>query len=182
MRIFASDRLAGLMTRLGMEEDVPIENSLVTRSIANAQRKVEGHNFDMRKQLLKFDDVANDQRKIIYAQRFELMSADNIQEEINIIREDAIGNLIDEFIPPQSMEELWDVEGLEKILAEDFKVQLPLRQWLEQENELDEELLRRRIQDAVQQHYAEREARFSPEIMRQVEKTVMLKSLDIHWK
>lgn len=182
MRIFASDRLAGLMTRLGMEEDVPIENTLVTRSIANAQRKVEGHNFDMRKQLLKFDDVANDQRKIIYAQRFELMSSDNIKQEIDIIREDAIAHLIDEFIPPQSMEELWDVAGLEAILAEDFKVQLPIKQWLEQENDLDEERLRQRIQDAVKQHYDEREARFTPEIMRQVEKTVMLKSVDIHWK
>jgi len=182
MRIFASDRLAGLMSRLGMEENVPIENSLVTRSIANAQRKVEGHNFDMRKQLLKFDDVANDQRKIIYSQRFDLMSADNIQEEISIIREDAIGHLIDDFIPPQSMEELWDVEGLEKILAEDFKIKLPLRQWLDQETELDEETLRQRIQDAVKAHYDAREQRFTSEIMRQVEKTVMLKSLDIHWK
>lgn len=182
MRIFASDRLAGLMSRLGMEENVPIENSLVTRSIANAQRKVEGHNFDMRKQLLKFDDVANDQRKIIYAQRFELMSADNIKEEISIIREDAIGHLIDDFIPPQSMEELWDVEGLEKILAEDFKIKLPLRQWLDQETELDEETLRQRIQDAVKEHYDAREQRFTSEVMRQVEKTVMLKSLDIHWK
>ncbi|MDQ2993746.1 MAG: preprotein translocase subunit SecA, partial [Pseudomonadota bacterium] len=149
MRIFASDRLAGLMSRLGMEEDVPIENTLVSRSIANAQRKVEGHNFDMRKQLLKFDDVANDQRKIIYAQRFELMSADNIKEEISVIREDAMGSLIDEFVPPQSMEELWDVEGLEKILEQDFKLQLPIRKWLAEEDDLHEEALKQRILDAV---------------------------------
>ncbi len=182
MRIFASDRLAGLMGRLGMDENTPIENALVTRSIANAQRKVEGHNFDIRKQLLKFDDVANDQRKVIYSQRYELMSADNIHEAITVIREDAISNLVDEFIPPGSMEEQWDVKGLEETLAQDFNVKVPIQKWLDSEDELHEETLKQRVQEAVSQHFEERLIRFTPEVMYQIEKTVMLRSLDSHWK
>ncbi len=182
MRIFASDRLASMMERLGMEEDTPIENALVSRSIANAQRKVEGHNFDIRKQLLKFDDVANDQRKVIYSQRFELMSADNIHEAIQHIREDAISNLIDEYIPPDSMEDMWDISGLESILLQDFSIKLPIKNWLDTEDDLHEQTLRQRIQDAVKQHLEEREKRFTPEVMYQIEKTVMLRTLDAHWK
>jgi preprotein translocase subunit SecA len=182
MRIFASDRLASLMGRLGMEADVPIENTLVSRSIANAQRKVEGHNFDIRKQLLKFDDVANDQRKVIYSQRYDLMSAENIHGAIEVIREDAIGHLIDEYIPPESMEDMWDTKGLEEVLAQDFGVQAPIREWLDSEDELHEEALKQRIQDLVKQHFEEREQRFTPDIMYQIEKTVMLRSLDSHWK
>lgn len=182
MRIFASDRLANLMGRLGMEEDTPIENALVSRSIANAQRKVEGHNFDIRKQLLKFDDVANDQRKVIYSQRFDLMSAENIHGAIEVIREDAIGHLVDEYIPPQSMEDTWDIQGLQDVLSQDFNVTVPIKAWLDSEDDLHEESLKQRIQDAVKAHFEEREQRFTPEIMYQIEKTVMLRSLDSHWK
>ncbi len=182
MRIFASDRLANMMERLGMEEDTPIENALVSRSIANAQRKVEGHNFDIRKQLLKFDDVANDQRKVIYSQRFDLMSADNIHDAIENIREDAIANLTDQFVPPESMEDMWDISGLENVLAQDFAVKLPIKSWLETEEDLHEESLRQRIQEAVKQHLEEREQRYTSEVIYQVEKTVMLRTLDAHWK
>jgi preprotein translocase subunit SecA len=182
MRIFASDRLATLMGRLGMEEDTPIENVLVSRSIANAQRKVEGHNFDIRKQLLKFDDVANDQRKVIYSQRFDLMSAENIHGAIEVIREDAISTLINEFIPPESMEDMWDVKGLEDVLTQDFNISVPIKKWLDTEDELHEEALKQRIQEAVKLHFEERETRFTPEVMYQIEKTVMLRSLDGHWK
>ncbi len=182
MRIFASDRLASMMERLGMEEDTPIENALVSRSIANAQRKVEGHNFDIRKQLLKFDDVANDQRKVIYSQRYDLMSADNIHEAIQNIREDAVANLIDEYIPPESMEDMWDISGLENVLAQDFNVKLPIKNWLDTEDDLHDQALRERIQQAVKQHLDEREQRFTSEVMYQIEKTVMLRTLDAHWK
>ncbi len=182
MRIFASDRLAGLMGRLGMDDDTPIENTLVSRSIANAQRKVEGHNFDIRKQLLKFDDVANDQRKVIYSQRFDLMCAENIHGAIEVIREDAIAHLVDDYIPPESMEDTWDVQGLQDVLSQDFNVSAPIKEWLDTDDELHEEALKQRIQGVVKKHFEEREERFTPEVMHQIEKTVMLRSMDTHWK
>jgi preprotein translocase subunit SecA len=182
MRIFASDRFGTIMRKLGMQEDQPIESPLVSKAIENAQRKVEGHNFDMRKQLLQYDDVASDQRKVIYQQRYELMAAHNIKDTIDALLDDSVITAINEFIPPQSLEEQWDVSGLEDRLAQDFGIKIPLQSWLEKEENLYEETLRERIVQEVQKYYASKEEQLGPLVLRQLEKSVMLQSLDSHWK
>ncbi len=182
MRIFASDRVAGLMKRLGMQEGEAIEHGLVSRAIENAQRKVEGHNFDMRKNLLEYDDVANDQRKEIYKIRDELMSTDDISETIEAIREDVLNAVIDTFVPPQSLEEQWDIPGLEESLEGEFGLKLPLRQWLEQDEELHEETLRKRILDEMLAAYKTKEEAVGTAVMRHMEKAVTLEILDSQWK
>lgn len=182
MRIFASDRVTAIMQKLGMEKGEAIEHAWVTKAIENAQRKVEGRNFDMRKQLLEFDDVANDQRKVIYEQRAELLVAEHIADTIRAISEEVITNVVHLFIPPESLEEQWDVDGLEHQLAQDFALSLPIKQWLEKDPELYEATLRERILDAFRKSYAEKEQRVGSEIMRQVEKSIMLQSLDNHWR
>jgi preprotein translocase subunit SecA len=181
MRIFASDRVKGLMQKLGMEAGEAIEHPWVTRAIENAQRKVEGHNFDIRKQLLDYDDVANDQRKVIYEQRNEIMATDDISETIKTIRVDVINGIINAFVPPQSLEEQWDVAGLEEAL-EQMGVPLPVSSWLEDDHDLHEEILRQRILEAVEAAYAEKEAQTGAEVMRHFEKAVMLQVLDSMWK
>lgn len=182
MRIFASDRMSNLMRRLGMKEDEVIENPLISRAIENAQRKVEGQNFDIRKQLLEFDDVANDQRKVIYQQRNELLQATNISDAIEAIRTDVLDQLITQHIPHESLEEQWDVEGLQQQLANEFAIHLDLRQWLDDSEVLDEKQLRQHILDAATAAYRAKEAQVSPEVMRQIEKTTMLQSLDTYWR
>ncbi len=182
MRIFASDRVAGLMQKLGMEEGEAIEHPWVTRAIENAQRKVEGRNFDIRKQLLEFDDVANDQRKAIYEQRNELMSAEDVSENIAGIRHDVVNDLISEYIPPQSLEEQWDIPGLMEALEGGLGLSLPIDRWLEEDDNLHEETLRQRIEDELLKAYAEKEAMITPEFMRRLEKQLMLQILDNHWK
>jgi len=182
MRIFASDRMAAFMGKLGMEEDVPIENALVSRSIASAQRKVEGHNFEIRKQLLQFDDVANDQRKVIYSQRRELMEAEDIGDTIKDIVGNVVNQVIDEYIPPESLPEQWDIEALEVALPREFNIQLDIKKWLEEDESLYEQPLRAKIIDAVKSTYEEKEQKLGKEALRQVEKTVMLQSLDTYWK
>lgn len=182
MRIFAPERIGKLMRTLGMQEDEVIENPLITRTIENAQRKVEGQNFDIRKQLLDFDDVANDQRKVIYQQRNELMEATDISDAIQRIRSDVVNAVIDEFIPPQSLEEQWDTEGLEKVLAAEFALKIDIRKWLDEDEALDEEKLRERMLVALRDAYRKKEEKAGAEIMRRVEKSVMLQSLDMHWK
>lgn len=182
MRIFASDRVASIMQRLGMREGDPIEHAWVNKAIENAQRKVEGHNFDIRKQLLEFDDVANEQRKIIYEQRAELMASDDIYSTIEEIREDVVNNLINEFIPPQSLEEQWDVPGLEKEFENEFGLKLEIQQWLDQDENLHEDSLRKRVLDAVVENHRNKEAMVGPQVMRQFEKSIMLQSLDSLWK
>lgn len=182
MRIFASDRFGAIMRRLGMTEDQAIESPMVTKAIENAQRKVEGHNFDMRKQLLQYDDVANDQRRVIYQQRYELMVAENIQETIHALLEDAVISAIEEYIPPQSLEEQWDIRGLEERLSNDFGIKIPVQQWLDKEENLYEETLRERIVQEVQTLYKRKEEQLGPIVLRQLEKSVMLQSLDSHWK
>jgi preprotein translocase subunit SecA len=182
MRIFASDKFGAIMRKLGMQEDQPIESPLVSRAIENAQRKVEGHNFDMRKQLLQFDDVANDQRKLIYQQRFELMSAEDIKDTVSALLEDAVVSAVDEYIPPQSLEEQWDVPGLEDRLAKDFAVKVPVKEWLDKEENLYEETVRERIVAEVQNFYKHKEDQLGPIVLRQLEKSVMLQTLDSHWK
>ncbi|MBQ4682787.1 preprotein translocase subunit SecA [Aeromonas dhakensis] len=182
MRIFASDRVTGMMKKLGMEEGEAIEHPWVTKAIENAQRKVEGRNFDIRKSLLEFDDVANDQRKVVYEQRNELLDTSDISETIHVIRDDVYGSVIDEYIPPQSLEEMWDVPGLEARLKSDFALDLPLQQWLAEDDKLYEEKLRERILDEATKLYAHKEELVGKEVLRNFEKAVMLQTLDGLWK
>ncbi|RPJ67955.1 preprotein translocase subunit SecA [Alteromonas sediminis] len=182
MRIFASEKMGNMMKRLGMERGEAIEHPWVTRAIENAQRKVEGRNFDVRKQLLEYDDVANDQRKVIYEQRNELLDEGDIGETIVAIREDVLNDVINEYIPPQSLEEMWDVAGLEERLKADFAVALPLKQWLDEDDKLYEEKLRDRIAEKVDEAYKEKENMVGESVLRQFEKAVMLQNLDSHWK
>ncbi|WP_288388513.1 preprotein translocase subunit SecA [uncultured Alteromonas sp.] len=182
MRIFASEKMGNMMKRLGMEKGEAIEHPWVTRAIENAQRKVEGRNFDIRKQLLEYDDVANDQRKVIYEQRNELLDEGDISETIAVIREDVVSGVVDEYIPPQSLEEMWDVKGLEERLRADFAVDLPIQNWLENDDKLYEEKLRERIHGEVVASYKEKEAVVGEQVLRQFEKAVMLQNLDSHWK
>jgi len=182
MRIFASDRVAMIMQKLGMEEGEAIEHPWVSKAIENAQRKVEGHNFDVRKQLLEFDDVANDQRKVIYEQRNELMALDDISDAIQGIRADVVNNVINEFIPPQSLEEQWDVPGLEAALEHEFAQAMPVQQWLDADDALHEETLRIRIQETLETAYQAKEKQAGSEVLRHFEKAVMLQVLDTQWK
>ena len=182
MRIFASEKMGNMMKRLGMERGEAIEHPWVTRAIENAQRKVEGRNFDIRKQLLEYDDVANDQRKVIYEQRNELLDEGDISETIAAIREDVISSVVDEYIPPQSLEEMWDVSGLEERMRADFAVDLPIKTWLENDDKLYEEKLRERILAEVVDAYKQKEAVVGEQVLRQFEKAVMLQNLDSHWK
>ena len=182
MRIFASERISAIMTKLGMAEGEAIEHPWVSKAIENAQRKVEGHNFDIRKQLLEYDDVANDQRKVIYSQRNELMAEEDISETIKAIREDVVFGIISGFIPPGSIEEQWDVAGLEETLEGELGLKMPVRQWLDKDTSLHEESLRDRIIAEVETHHAAREAAVSAEVMRLVEKQIMLQVLDSQWK
>ncbi|MGY4042458.1 preprotein translocase subunit SecA [Aeromonas hydrophila] len=182
MRIFASDRVTGMMKKLGMEEGEAIEHPWVTKAIENAQRKVEGRNFDIRKSLLEFDDVANDQRKVVYEQRNELLDTSDISETIHVIRDDVYGAIIDEYIPPQSLEEMWDVPGLKARLKSDFALDLPLQQWLAEDDKLYEEKLRERILNEATKLYAHKEELVGKEVLRNFEKAVMLQTLDGLWK
>lgn len=180
MRIFASDRMRNFMRNIGMEGEA-IEHRMVNNAIENAQRKVEGRNFDIRKQLLEFDDVANDQRQIVYFQRNELLEADNIRETISAIRSDVVDSVISTHIPPQSIEDQWDVPGLEKQLATEFNLQLPVAQWLEEDKQLAEEGLRVKILHEIESAYTAKCERHG-EVMFEIEKQVMLQVLDNAWK
>ena len=182
MRIFASDRVSGMMKKLGMEEGEAIEHPWVSRAIENAQRKVEARNFDIRKQLLEYDDVANDQRQVVYAQRNELMDADSIEDTIKNIEQDVISGIIDQYIPPQSLEELWDVEGLEQRLSNEFNLKLTIQEWLDKEEDLHEETLRERIVASWTEAYQAKEQMVGAQVLRQFEKAVMLQTLDGLWK
>jgi len=182
MRIFASDRVSSLMQRLGMQKGEAIEHPWVTKAIENAQRKVEGHNFDIRKQLLEYDDVANDQRKVIYGQRSELMAMDDVSDTIEAIRHDVVNGLIDTYIPPQSMDEQWDVSGLEKAVEAEFGQHMPIQKWLDKDHSLHEETLREKIEQELMDSYKQKEAMVGAETMRHFEKAIMLKVLDEQWK
>ncbi|QXC57989.1 preprotein translocase subunit SecA [Vibrio mimicus] len=181
LRIFTSDRMAALI-QSGMDEGEAIESKMLSRSIEKAQRKVEGRNFDIRKQLLEYDDVANDQRKVVYELRDELMSADDISDMIAQNREDVLNAVMDEYIPPQSMEDMWDIKGLEDRLKNDFDLPLPIQSWLDADNKLYEEALRERIIEQAVEVYKAKEQAVSPAVMRNFEKSVMLQTLDTLWK
>lgn len=182
MRIFASERVATLMQKLGMEEGEAIEHPWVSKAIENAQRKVEGRNFDIRKQLLEFDDVANDQRKHVYEQRRELMEADDVSENIKGIRHDVVNEFIDTYIPPQSFDEKWDVDGLTLALKQEYGQNFEVASWLESDDNLDEEGLRTHILSAIEEAYQKKEELVGAEVLRQFEKAIMLQILDSHWK
>ena len=182
MRIFASDRVKTVMQRLGMKEGESIENAWVTRAIENAQRKVEGHNFDIRKNLLEYDDVANDQRRVIYEQRREVLDADDISDTIATVRDDVVDGVFAGHVPPGSVEEQWDVQGLTQTLEKDFALQADVAAWLEADDDLHEETLRERLRERFKQALKEKEAVVGPEMMRRIEKDVMLQVLDSHWK
>ncbi|MGL9733561.1 MAG: preprotein translocase subunit SecA [Symbiopectobacterium sp.] len=182
MRIFASDRLSNMMRKLGMKPGEAIEHPWVTKAIANAQRKVESRNFDIRKQLLEYDDVANDQRRAIYTQRNELLDVVDISETINSIRKDVFKLAIDNYIPPQSLEEQWDIEGLAQRLKNDFDLDLPISAWLDEDHTLHEETLRERILQQGVDIYQRKEEVVGIDVMRNFEKGVMLQTLDSLWK
>jgi len=182
MRIFASDRVAGLMQKLGMGNGEAIEHPWVTRSIESAQRKVEGRNFDVRKEILAYDDVANDQRKVVYAQRNELMAAEEISDIITAIREDVVNNVITQYIPPKTMVEQWDTKGLEEHLHQEFNVEIPVRKMLAEDHSLQEESLRKRIIEILEQNHKDKEQQMSKEVLQHFEKSVMLQVLDNSWK
>ena len=181
MRIFASERVKMFMQKLGMEKGEAIEHSMVTNSIEKAQKKVEGRNFDIRKQLLEYDDVANDQRQIVYQQRNDLLEADEITETIVDIREDVVRDTVAEHIPPQSVEEQWDITGLEKRLEEEFAIALPIQQWLDADDNLHEEPLQQKILAEIKQAYDAKCEEIGSEI-HLAEKQVMLQVLDGLWK
>ncbi|MGD2076185.1 MAG: preprotein translocase subunit SecA [Gammaproteobacteria bacterium] len=182
MRIFASDRVSGLMQKLGMQEGEAIEHPWVSKAIENAQRKVEAHNFNIRKNLLEFDDVANDQRKVIYEQRNELMATDDVSDTVKVIRADVVNRVIDNFIPPGSLEEQWQVPQLEEAIASEFARKLDIQGWLDADASLHEETLRDKILEELEKAYDAKEQLAGAETMRHFEKAVMLQVLDQAWK
>ncbi len=182
MRIFASDRVKNFMKALGMESGEAIEHRMVTNAIEKAQRKVEGRNFDMRKQLLEYDDVANEQRKVIYHMRNSLLAADEIGQTIAEFRQEVLDASISAHIPPQSLPEQWDIPGLEAVLYSDFGARLPIQQWLDEDEKLYEETLREKIMQALLADYQEKEELAGPEALRTFEKQIVLRVLDDLWK
>jgi preprotein translocase subunit SecA len=182
LRIFASDRVAAIMERLKMPEGEAIEHRWVTRSIENAQRKVEARNFDIRKHLLEYDDVANDQRKVIYQQRNELLETTDISETLTAMRADVINGYIEQHIPAESLEEQWDPQGLEKALEAELRLKLPIAHWLKDDPEMEREALIARAVEAAGKQYQDKIAGVEPAAMRQYERSIMLQSLDTHWR
>ncbi len=182
LRIFASDRVAAIMERLKMPDGEAIEHPWVTRSIENAQRKVEARNFDMRKHLLEYDDVANDQRKVIYQQRNELLDSSDISATITAMRADVIRGHFAQHIPPGSLEEQWQVEGLENALRAELGLEVPVSQWLKDDSQLEEDSLLQRIVESAHGRYTEKTAAVEPAAMRQYERAIMLQSVDLHWR
>lgn len=182
MRIFASERVAAIMRKLGMEAGEPIEHTLVTRAIENAQRKLEGHNFDIRKQLLGYDNVANDQRKVIYSQRSELMHMQDPKDVIERMRADVITRLVDCYVPLNSLEDQWDIATLTKILAEDFRVSADIKNWIDADHSISPEEIKNKIIDIFQTIYTDKEDRLGREILSQFEKSIILQCMDNHWR
>ena len=184
MRVFMSERMRGFMQSLGLEEGEAIEHRMVNNSIEKAQRKVEGHNFDIRKNLLEYDDVANDQRQVIYQQRNDLMGSADLSDTIETIREEVVADLFYDYVPPQSIEDQWDVQGLEQALATEFDSRQPVSRWLDEDDSLSEDPLRERILGQINEEYARKEVAWTTQgiDMRVVEKQIMLTILDQKWK
>ncbi|MGQ0592834.1 MAG: preprotein translocase subunit SecA [Gammaproteobacteria bacterium] len=182
MRIFASERVSSLMQKLGLEEGEAIEHPWVTKAIENAQRKVEARNFDIRKQLLEYDDVANDQRKEVYELRNEIMDSSDVSDNIQAIRRDVVSAIIDTHLPPGSIDELWDIAGLEESIERDLAQRLPIAEWLKQDEGIDEDALRPKILAEIETTYTAKENVAGAEVMRHFEKAILLQTLDAHWK
>jgi preprotein translocase subunit SecA len=183
MRIFGDpERTKNLLSRAGMREGEAIESKLLTRQIERAQRKVEAHNFDIRKNLLEYDDVANDQRKVVYHQRAELMEAEEIEESVAAIREEVVAITAEQYIPPGSLEELWDADGLSKALESEFGVRADVARWAHDDKTLSAEAIAEKAIEEVAKAYEEKVSNIGAELMRGVEKQVMLRQLDYHWK
>lgn len=182
LRIFGGDRLLFMMRKMGVQKNEVIQHPMISRAIEKAQRRVESHNFDIRKHLLEYDDVANDQRKVMYQQRLELLQAKDISKSITELREEVVDTLFHQFIPKESMEEQWDIAGLEQKIKQDFNLQLPIHTWLEQETQLHEETLKEKILSELIKAYAEIEEQVGPENLRDAEKNLMLQIMDSHWK
>ena len=182
LRIFAPERIKGLMQKLGMEKGEAIEHRMVSNAIEKSQRKVEGRNFDMRKQLLEYDDVANDQRTVVYDQRNELMSTDDITDVITNVRYEVVDSAINQFIAPQSLAEQWDIEGLETELKKQFGMELPVQKWLDEDDRLEEENLRSKIQTQLSDSYQAKTDVVGADTIRGFEKQVMLQVIDSRWK
>ena len=182
MRIFAGDRVVNMMRAMGLKEDEAIEHKMVSRSIENAQGKVESRDFDARKNLLKYDDVANEQRKVIYSQRDDLLAEADLKDAIEEMHRDVYDALISQFIPPGSIDDQWNIDGLEDELESEFKYYLPVNDWLDEDRRLDEDGLREKIIQTAIQRYRDRREQMSPENAAQLERHFMLQSLDRHWK
>ena len=182
MRIFASDRMRSMMQKLGLDGDDAIENAWVTRSIENAQRKVEGHNFDIRKNLLEYDDVANEQRKVIYQQRNDFLEAENIGEVVTAMREGVMEELVYEHIPDGALEDQWDVPGLEEKLSKDFNLTVPIQTWLDEDHAMTNEIVAKKLTDIAEEAYLDKENKYGKENIRKLEQDLMLQILDSHWK
>ena len=182
MRIFAGDRVKAIMQRFGVQETEAIEHPWVTKAVENAQRKVEAHNFDIRKSLLEYDDVANDQRKVIYEQRNELLRAADVSDTVHAVMADVLSGVIDEYIPPQSVEEQWNIQGLTEALEREFNLKLDIKGWLDRDSNLHEEPLRKKILDAFMGAYQAKGEQTGPEVLHHFEKTLMLQVLDNLWR
>ena len=182
MRIFASEKVSAIMQKLGMKEGEAIESKLVSRAIENAQRKVEAHNFDIRKHLLEYDDVANDQRKVIYEWRNDLLESDDVSEEIRNLRQDVARSMFETYIPPGSHEEMWDTRGLSEALEREYGIKEDVQKLLDEDHSLHEETLKDKIIEAIKQSALEKEKLVPPDLMRRLEKDIMLDVMDRHWK
>lgn len=182
MRIFAGDRVVNMMRAMGLKEDEAIEHKMVSRSIENAQSKVESRDFDARKNLLKYDDVANEQRKVIYGQRDDLLAEMDLLEAIEKMNHEVYNALISQFVPPGSVDDQWDIDGLEDELEDEFKIVMPINDWLDEDRRLDEEGLRAKIIDTAIARYHSRREQMGDDNAAQLERHFMLQSLDKHWK
>ncbi len=182
MRIFASERVASMMRRLGMKPGEPIEHSLVTKAIENAQRKLEGHHFDVRKQLLDYDNVANDQRQVIYTQRASIMAMSDTEEVVNMMREEVVRGLVDTYIPPQSLEDQWDPKTLGDVLTEQFKITAPVADWIEADHAIQPEEISDKVLTLAVEHYDAKVLKTGRPVMSQFEKSVILQTLDNQWR
>ncbi|RUR19654.1 preprotein translocase subunit SecA [Legionella sp. km535] len=182
MRIFASERVASMMRRLGMKPGEPIEHSLVTKAIENAQRKLEGHHFDVRKQLLDYDNVANDQRQVIYTQRASIMEMADTEEVVAMMRDEVINSLVDTYIPPQSLEDQWDPKALSDVLLDEFKIKAPVHEWIDADHSIQPEQIKDKILALAIEHYDEKVRKTGRPVISQFEKSVILQTLDNHWR
>lgn len=182
MRIFASERVASMMRRLGMKPGEPIEHSLVTKAIENAQRKLEGYHFDVRKQLLDYDNVANDQRQVIYTQRASIMGMSDTEEAVTMMREDVINNLVDTYIPPQTLEDQWDAKTLSDTLNDEFKIKAPVMDWIDADHHIQPEQIKEKILVLASELYDEKVQRAGRPVLSQFEKSVILQTLDSQWR